>query len=74
MKSWSRVKLGQVGDGDGSIIHLCGPHIYDFWRITILYIYKLPLYYDQYHKINHVGHHKKGILILCHMLYDAYIS
>ena len=34
-------------------------HFYDFWRkaITILYIYKLPLYCDQYHKINHVGHH-----------------
>ena len=24
-------------------------HIYHFWRITILYIYKLPLYCDQYH-------------------------
>ena len=30
-------------------------HIYNFWHITISYIYKLPLYCDQYHQINHVG-------------------
>ena len=32
-------------------------HIYNFWHITISYIYKLPLYCDQYHQINHVGYH-----------------
>ena len=28
-------------------------HIFDFWRFAILYIYKLPLYGDQYIKINY---------------------
>ena len=43
----------------------------DFWRITILYIYKLTLYGDQYYKINHVGHNLKGFSLNFHMLYHV---
>ena len=41
-------------------------------RIAILYIYKLPLYGDQYIKINYVGHHWKGLSSRCHMMYHVF--
>ena len=46
-------------------------HIFDFRRIAILYIYKRPLYGDQYITINYVGHHWKGFSSLFHMMYHV---
>ena len=47
-------------------------HIVDFGRIAILYIYKLPLYGDQYIKINNVGHHRKRYSLLCYIMHHVF--
>ena len=46
------------------LLRVFADHVFDFWRIAILYNYELPLYGDQYIKINHVGHHWKGFSLL----------
>ena len=47
--------------------------MFDFSRIKTLYINKLPLHGEQYYKTNHVEHHCKGFVLLCHMIMCLHI-